>query len=588
MRTFFSLRFFAAAITAVTSLAACGNDAPDVCAGYAGTCLDLTVRSSEITSIDTLQVDASGAVTGPRTSTLGKSATLPVHVALQLPTGTAGSLSLTVTGRLNATNVGSGTVTVTLVANKRNAATVELRAAVAPDLGGVDLVGADLAGADLTTPPDLVMPSDDGSTAPDLTDVPDLAPFCVAGTPHACADSANLETCNATGTAYETTTCARGCGDTPTPHCKLVVPTGNAQNSDITVAGLQDKTLNNAIMHSDTGEIEGGIRAAAGDPTALTVTSGIGFHVVNVGGNNVGIFLFDNLTITGTLRVVGTHPVAILARGTVNATTINVAADQSANTPGPGGYAGGNTTSHDGLGPGGGKGGFISTFKGGGGGGGHGAAGGVGGTVSSATGGAAGASYDSATLVTLRGGSGGGAGGGVEAGGNGNGGAGGGAIQIVAQTSITITNGIAAGGAGGRGGNGSSGGGGAGGAILLEAPTVTLSADGFLVAGGGGGGGATSNGNAAGNSNLEVSVGLGGFCSSRCGGQGAYSNVATYSGGGGPGTPDGMQAGGGGGALGWIRVNSLTGSAALATGGNTLYVPPMSLNRFSQGVITIQ
>ncbi len=573
-------------LVAATATAACSPDAIDVCAGYASTCLDLTVTSATVTSIDTLIVTATGAAQGPRTSALGRSAALPVHVAIQLPAGTSGALHLEVVGQLGALPVGHGNVSVTLLANQRSAATVDL---IAPgsdsDLPLADLSRADFSGVDLTPAPIDLAPGGDQPPS-DLSDPPDLQPFCVALADHACSDGNTLERCNSSGTAYESIACARGCGATPTPHCKLVVPTGAAQNSDITIAGLADKTLNNVTLHSDTGEIEGSVRAANGDPTALTVLSGIGFHVVNVGGVNLGIFLFDQLTLTGTIKIVGTHSVALLARSDVTITNLlDVAANDTANTPGPGGFAGGTSPSAlTGLGPGGGSGGTFNSFKGGGGGGGHGGAGGNGATVSTGTGGAGGGAYDTGTLVVLRGGSGGGA---VASGSAG--GAGGGAVQIVSQTSITVQGGIAAGGAGGRGADTlGGGGGGAGGAILLEAPTVTVSDAGFLVAGGGGGGGTQTKGNAAGNSGPpEVFVGRGGFCGAAyCGGQGAYS--ATTTGVGANGTVDGQGAGGGGGAGGRVRINSLTGTAALSTTG-TLYVPSTSATTlFQQGLITIQ
>lgn len=566
----------------VVAAVGCAVEATPVCAGYAGTCLDLTVRSSSALAIDRLDISATGAVTGLRTSMLDKAAALPVHVALQLPMGTSGALQLAVTGRLALVVVGEGSTSVTLVADQQNSAVVELAAAHDPDLAvpAIDLAG----GLDLlASQSDLL-----GSSLPDLVDVPDLASFCVPSTGHACTDAVTLERCNASGTAYETQTCARGCGATPTPHCKLVIPTGAAENSDLTFQGVADKTLTDVTLHSDTGEIEGGVRIASPDPTALTVISGIGFHVVNVGGNNVGIFLFDHLTLVGTVKVVGTHSVALLAKSDVILEDLTVAADQTANTPGPGGYAGGQTGALNGLGPGGGKGGssyYESSISGylysGAGGGGHAASGGAGGPIGTAAAGVGGTAYDSSTLLTLRGGSGGGA-----SSDGSKGGAGGGAVQIVSQTAISISGGIAAGGAGGRfGGGKSGGGGGAGGAILLEAPTVTLANDTYLITGGGGGGGATSNGNGAGNSITEVAVGTGGFCGTRCGGQGAYS--ATTDGTGAVGKADGQQTGGGGGAAGLVRINTLTGAASLGTG--IKLVPPITAtNLFSQGVITIQ
>jgi hypothetical protein len=316
---------------------------------------------------------------------------------------------------------------------------------------------------------------------------------------------------------------------------------------------------------------------------SLSVKSGVGFHVVSAGGNTVGVFVFGKLDVTGSpLKIVGAYPAVLLAKSDVSITRISVAADQITNTPGPGGFAGGTPSVPDGLGLGGGtRGGFLLLAFWGGGGGGHGDRGGDGATLTTILGGMGGASYDDITLTVLRGGSGGGA----VAGGTSNGGGGGGAVQIVSQSSIHIAGGVAAGGAGGRGhSDNSCGGGGAGGAILLEAPIITVGASGFLIAGGGGGGG-LANGNAAVSTNLEAGSGLGGLCdmNHRCGGQGAYS-AQTF---GGSGQSFGSTAGCGGGGVGRIRLNTLTGAALLSMT-NTLYVPATDSSEFTQGVVTIQ
>ena len=397
-----------------------------------------------------------------------------------------------------------------------------------------------------------------------------------------CADANMLQVCKLDGSGHDAIYCTLGCGSMPSPHCKQVAPTGLAPISDFNAAGLNDTTLGTAnILHTDTGQIEGGLRAASNDPTSLSVSSGIGFHVVSSGGNAVGVFVFGKLNVSGSpLKIVGTHPAVLLVRSDVTITAIDVSADQTMNIPGPGGFSGGTPAVPKGLGPGGGLGGNQNIFFGGGGGSGHGDHGGAGATIMNATGGLGGASYDTLTLALLRGGS----GGGVSAGGTSNGGAGGGAIQIVSQTSIAIAGGIAAGGAGGRGNKDSScGGGGAGGAILLEAPMVVIGDSGYLVTGGGGGGG-LSNGNAAGNSNMENFVGLGGLCGAgHCGGQGGYSAL-TF---GGNGTVDGQTAGCGGGGVGRIRINTLTGASTLSMDG-ALFVPTIASGLLSQGIVAIQ
>lgn len=405
---------------------------------------------------------------------------------------------------------------------------------------------------------------------------------CTPSMPIACVGANTLELCDQAGTGYESVTCALGCSPSPDPHCAQVVPTGIAPVEDFNAAGLADTTLDTAnIVHTDTGLIEGGMRVASSNPTALSVASGIGFHVVTSGGNSVGVFVFDKLNVTGApLVIVGTHPAVFLANGDVTIAAISVAADQTTNTPGPGGFAGGTPTTPNGLGPGGGIGGNWNVFFGGAGGAGHGDHGGMGATLMSATGGAGGLPYDALTLAVLTGGSGGGA----SATGTSTGGAGGGALQIVSQTSITIVGGIAAGGAGGRGNmDDSCGGGGAGGDILLESMAISVGNAGYLVAGGGGGGGVT-NGNAAGSGNTESLAGGGGTCSlGICGGQGAYSGQTFGS----DGTVGGQTAGCGGGAAGRIRINTLTG-AALLSATSSLYVPSSMSGLLTQGVATIQ
>jgi hypothetical protein len=422
----------------------------------------------------------------------------------------------------------------------------------------------------------------------------DLAGTCTPGVGLACATADTLTRCAADGASTETIPCARGCADMPTPHCQLVVPTGLAPASDFNTPGIGDVTLADTVMHSDTGQIDGGKRAANGDPNTMTVDGGIGFHLVTQGADTVGVFVMRGLTITGKITITGLYPVVILANGNVSITKIDAAANCATRTPGPGGYPGGTPASPTGKGPGGGGAGAAGVHTGAGGGG-HAEKGGNGANQGSNIGGAGGALYDGPTLVALHGGSGGGA----LAGGNFVGGAGGGAVQIVSQTQIAITGGIAAGGCGGPGGGGLQGGGdcaggGAGGAILLEAPTVSVGDNGYLVCGGGGGGGdgnnGIGNGEAAANSNNEIATGRGGFCSARCGGQGGYSGQL----GGGNGTTDGTLFGGcGGGAAGYIRINTNPGGATLSSV-MSLYVPSSGqINSagqpaFSQGPIVIR
>mgnify|MGYP001424555033 FL=1 len=426
---------------------------------------------------------------------------------------------------------------------------------------------------------------------------------CTPSAGVACQDATTLVRCREDGTATETVACARGCNESPTPHCAMVVPTGIAPASDFSTPDLAELVLDvGNVVHSDTGEIEG-LRPPNPNPRAFFVHEGIGFHVVTADDHSVGVFVVDRLTVKGTMngpratpvRVVGTHSVVFLAKGDVEIGVLNVAADCTTNTPGPGGFAGGTPTALGGGGPGGGAGGSMTTVSGGGGavitlfsgagGGGHGGRGGAGAisNAGGASGGVGGAGDTDTALVKLIGGSGGGA----TPGAGSHGGAGGGAVQIVSQTSILVQHGIAAGGCGGRSTGNGAGGGGAGGAILLEAPTVTVAEGGFLLAGGGGGAGGSvdGKGNDAASDHEVALVGRGGLCGSkRCGGDGAH--LASTAGG--NGTVDGQQVGAGGGGVGRIRINTLTGSANLSTEG-TLYVPSISSSEvFSQGLVAIE
>ena len=168
------------------------------------------------------------------------------------------------------------------------------------------------------------------------------------------------------------------------------------------------------------------------------------------------------------------------------------------------------------------------------------------------------------TLVPLRGGCWGGATA------YGSGGNGGGAIQITSGTKITIP----AGGAVGAPGYGGylNGGGGAGGGILLEAPTVTIA--GGAYANGGSGGCGAFTGSFSSNGDLTTTPAPGGPCDNgQYGGNGAAGttppqdgpNLANVAG-------TKQYAGGGGGAVGRIRVNTLD----MTITGNGTFSPPAS------------
>lgn len=283
------------------------------------------------------------------------------------------------------------------------------------------------------------------------------------------------------------------------------------------------------------------------------------------------------------LDVTGAHPFVILAGGTV---TVEGILDASARgeTPGPGGGLGG-APGRDGrgVGVGGGAGGRgTDPWDAGGGGAGMCGPGGRGGNCESGyNGGAGGPGVALASWLAgpLQGGSGGGAGGirhrmdgsAYVYPNAGRGGGGGGAVQIsalqiVVSGSILVTGGGGGGGAGGGNDGGGGGGAGSGGALLLEAGAVSLGDARIGALGGGGGGAATRDvSGEAGRDGSEVT--MEGVCAS--GGAGA-DPAMTGSGGsalppacvdGAPGgnfgtRTDSPNAGGGGGASGFVIVRS--------------------------------
>jgi hypothetical protein len=357
-----------------------------------------------------------------------------------------------------------------------------------------------------------------------------------------------LRTCSGAGMQPVDATCVWGCGGTPTPHCLELVPAGGAVTSlDLaSTAGLADITLNMPLIliDTDTGRI--GTQA---NPTLIRgggngIVNGIDFVV----RNNIAVFRFQSLTITNTVAPIASHAVALVSLGDISVSSTVFVQSGCANGGGlVGGYAGGNQNA-DGSGPGGGPGPGGASGTGGAGGS-YGGTGGRGGN-----GGIPAPTYGMANSPSLVGGSGGGGGGGAA------GGAGGGAIQLVSNTQITISGGINAGGCGGHSSmsnaNGG-GGGGAGGTILLEAPTISIS--GALAVNGGGGGAVGGSGTgSAGTLDRVAAVGdAGGIANGGAGAAGAMPDGIN-------GATSGPRGGGGGGAIGRIRINTKSGTAALA------------------------
>ena len=269
-------------------------------------------------------------------------------------------------------------------------------------------------------------------------------------------------------------------------------------------------------INTDTGAISDHLTKHR-DPNIKGVSNGIYWDTLDQeqkGGRKLSVFGIASLDVRpgAIVTVIGTHPLALYVKGNVTIEgQLKASADGGEGmefNPGPGGYGGGPAATKDGekCHEGGeGKGGTGKNNYSGGGGGGHGAAGGKGGDawvnlskLSKYPGGAGGkAAVDGAPLIPLIGGCGGGAG----SGGGGQGGGGGGAIQISANGKIKVPGMILASGAGGRssengtglGTGGGGGGGGAGGAILLEG--ISIEVAGVLAANGGAGGVGCKNAN---------------------------------------------------------------------------------------------
>jgi hypothetical protein len=528
-----------AALTAAAALLAIGCTT-DPCAGKAGACLGVTVKSSTVSQVDrfTFARDTGGE----RESNPGKAQSLPASVAILFSPGEAGHIVLHVTAFLRGVPVGIGDITTDLAEGAHGSVTTTL-VNISPDE------------IDMSDPGDMAAPPN-----------PDLNGFsCTPNTVVDCGNPSTLRTCGADGKSLSNTTCPLGCGDTPTPHCKGFFPSGAVTNADLTVAGTADITIAaNAVLNTDNGTIDN-VRGATGDATMPDLKGGVNFRIVN----NVAIFNFSSLTVpTGvTLTLKGAHAVALVATTDINIVGVVDARGYTGTTlcmggaAGPGGGIGAATSNGAGMG-GGTKGTGSGSYGSGGGGGGFGDVGGRGGNISGAVGGAAGGVYGNATLAPLIGGSGGGSSS------AGNGGGGGGAVQLVAGGKIVIGTGAAVGGvnAGGCGGIGGyfgsgGGGGGSGGAIIVEAPVVQIAAKGVLAANGAGGG---TGGGAQGSAGALDAVRPTGSPSGSgtAGGFGGAGNGGQLAGTQGIDTTT-QESGGGGGGVGRIRINNISGTLTL-------------------------
>jgi hypothetical protein len=416
----------------------------------------------------------------------------------------------------------------------------------------------------------------------------DAGPSCLASDAASCFDATTLLTCP--GGTPTFTTCALGCSSTPSPQCRVILPSniGPVVSISDSTADLNTGSITGMpywLFDTESGQIlaydTGGTTSTEIRAGVLGLDHGIRFtrRPASGAGSDLGVFVVNSLVIAEGTTVVATGPRAfvLLAARSVDirgALLVNANVIPGMPGPGPGGQAGGaNETAGGGTGGGlPGSRAALGNDDSGGGGAGFGSAGGSGGAPSVLlAGGGGGVSYGSLELIPLRAGA-GGAGGGDDDGGAG--GAGGGAVQISATDFIRITAAgyIDASGAGGQGGratmstmdSGAGGGGGSGGAVLLEAAIVTI--DGRVGANGGAGGqgatAATTPGASGANGSAMTVPALGADTSGLGGSGGAGSDASGVAQNGGA----QENGGGGGGGPGRIRVNNYAGSFTFGSG----------------------
>lgn len=342
-----------------------------------------------------------------------------------------------------------------------------------------------------------------------------------------------VATCDATGSITSSTDCPLGCFESE-PRCRDIAPSNSLASYVDMVATPPDLIVDDAEYNSDTGILTTMTGTMSSPPSFMVAAP--------AGGLSIRVVIVDEVKIQRlTLR--GAAAVAIVARGDITVSgTLEVYAGYGIDFPGCDGGYGMYSTSCTNSASGGGGGAYATN-------------GGRGGNVQfvGLLGGAAGITAGSPTLVPLRGGC---SGGSVE--GPYYPGSGGGALQMSSSTRIVVDGTITA-----RGGNGSNfdvgdsqqpdphqaaSGGGSGGAVLLEAPVVALGANAQLLAFGGDGGALCTTTSAV------------------CGAPGRGAHNGT------PATPGGdiaandcgtslyRTAGGGGGGLGRVRINTRDGS----------------------------
>jgi hypothetical protein len=310
--------------------------------------------------------------------------------------------------------------------------------------------------------------------------------------------------------------------------------------------------------------------------------------------HEVRFWLVDSFELASPtkLRVIGSLPLIIAARGAVTISGTIDASSRYAFVGGPiyergagdghpscssAAMVAGNAGAGSDGGSGGGGGGLSGP-------GGRGGKGGMG-TTNEVAARPGGVRIELAPGLAFRGGCQGGLGGTGDGGVPGGGGFGGGAVMITAQGPIQHQGRICAGGAGGHGqlmrNRNGGGGGGSGGLIVLEAPKIDIRAMAPLAANGGGGGGGADAHTLA--NDLRELEGQNATCDAMpANGAQGESNVAGGPGAagsgmsnGGDGTSGDKGGGGGGGGAGYVVLVAPT--RAMITGLNNLVSPPALL-----------
>jgi hypothetical protein len=296
---------------------------------------------------------------------------------------------------------------------------------------------------------------------------------CAAGSAIACSGD-TLTTCAADGHTTTTTTCSLGCSDAGGSHCEQVVPSNGLQvYLDMTPFPV-DLTLAGGTLDLDTSQFTPTGGSAVAIPSFTVAAPAGGASIVVFVGKKITL---GELTISSDMTTGSGPAAAFLATDDLAVAGPVLVASGAVNISGCTGTTGPFTE------PGG------ADYGGGGGGGAHATDGADGGIVpNGVAGGVHGVAAGTDELVPLRGGCPGGFSAGIA---GSLGGRGGGAIQLFSLTSVDINASIIADGlvssiADNFGGT-NYGGGGGGGGILIEAPSVTLDIAGFLLARGGGG-----------------------------------------------------------------------------------------------------